>query len=256
MAEVRLQKYLAEAGVDSRRKCEQLIEEGVVRVNGKIVDTLPAFVDPDKDDVKVNNKRVHRSPKVYYLLNKPKGVLCTNKDPHGRPIAIQYVPPEERVFCVGRLDADTTGLVILTNDNELANKLTHPRYGVPKTYIAQVKGTIDGKTIEKIKKGVWLSEGKTNKSAVKVLHKGHDNSAIEITIKQGLNRQIRRMLAKEDFKVKSLKRIKIGPINDKGIGIGKFRNLNKKEVSMLRKIAESDNKKGRNKNNNRRKRQK
>ncbi|MHC4585144.1 MAG: pseudouridine synthase, partial [Planctomycetota bacterium] len=132
MAEQRLQKVLAAAGVDSRRKCEELILEGVVRVNRKVVDKLPAFVDPAKDIITVNSRKIRAARKVYFILNKPKGVICTNRDPHGRKKAIDIVHANERIFCVGRLDADTTGLIILTNDSELSNRLTHPRYGIAK----------------------------------------------------------------------------------------------------------------------------
>jgi len=211
MAEQRLQKVLAAAGVDSRRKCEELILAGAVRVNRKVVDELPAFADPDKDVITVNGKRIQQARKVYYLLNKPKGVICTNSDPQGRKKAIDIVRSPERIVCVGRLDADTTGIIILTNDTELVNKLTHPRYGLPKTYVVGVKGKITGAQLEKIKKGV--------------------------TIRQGLNRQIRRTLAKVGLPVKSLKRTKIGKITSRGLGVGKYRNLTPNEVAHLRKIA-------------------
>ena len=130
MAEQRLQKILAAAGIDSRRKCEELILEGAVRVNRKVVDTLPTFADPIKDIITVNGKKIHPEQKVYFLLNKPKGVICTNRDPAGRKKAIDLVQTDKRIFCVGRLDADTSGIIILTNDSELANKLAHPRYGL------------------------------------------------------------------------------------------------------------------------------
>jgi 23S rRNA pseudouridine2605 synthase len=185
MANQRLQKVLAAAGVASRRKCEELILEGAVQVNGKVVDKLPAFVEPRKDVITVNGKKIRTEQKVYYLLNKPKGVICTNFDPQGRKKAIDLVPARERIFCVGRLDADSTGLIILTNDSKLTNRLTHPRYELPKTYVATVKGEIQGQSVEKLKKGVWLTEGKTAKAAVKILKRNHKESLIEITIRQG-----------------------------------------------------------------------
>ena len=140
MSEQRLQKILAAAGVDSRRKCEELILDGAVRVNRKVVDTLPVFVAAQKDIITVNGKRIRSAPKVYYLLNKPKGVICTNRDPAGRKRVIDLVRSSERIFCAGRLDVDTTGLIILTNDSELANRLAHPRYGLAKTYVVGSKG--------------------------------------------------------------------------------------------------------------------
>jgi pseudouridine synthase len=236
MANQRLQKVLAAAGVSSRRKCEELILDGVVRVNRRVVDKLPVFVDPEKDVITVNDKKIHAARKVYFLLNKPKWVICTNSDPQGRKKAIDIIKARERIFCVGRLDIDTTGLIILTNDSELANRLTHPRYGLAKTYIAVVKGMIDGGMVEKLKKGIWLAEGKTGRAAVKILKRSHKESSLEITIRQGLNRQVRRMLAKVGLPVKSLKRTQIGKINARGIGVGKFRTLTEAEVKYLKKM--------------------
>jgi 23S rRNA pseudouridine2605 synthase len=237
MAEQRLQKALAAAGIDSRRKCEELILSGQVRVNRKVVDTLPAFADPDKDLITVNGKTIHAAQKVYYLLNKPKGVICTNSDPHGRKKAIDLVPTRERIFCVGRLDADTTGLIILTNDSELTNKLTHPRYGIAKTYAVRIKGQIAAEQVEKLKKGIWLAEGKTGRASVKILKRRHNESSIEITIRQGLNRQVRRMLAKVGLPVKSLARTRLGKLTIKGLGVGKFRTLTRVEVAYLQKAT-------------------
>ncbi|NQT00557.1 MAG: rRNA pseudouridine synthase [Planctomycetes bacterium] len=237
MAEQRLQKVLAAAGVDSRRKCEELILDGVVRVNRKLVDKLPAFVDPEKDIITVNGKKIRAAQKVYFLLNKPKGVLCTNRDPRGRKKAIDLIHTNERIFCVGRLDADTTGLIILTNDSELSNRLTHPRYGIAKTYVVRIKVEIKPEQIEKLKKGIWLAEGKTSRAAVKILKRRHTESLIEVTIRQGLNRQVRRMLAKIGLPVKSLARTKIGRLAIRGLGVGKSRPLTKTEVAYLKKAA-------------------
>jgi len=234
MVEQGLQKVLAAAGVDSRRKCEELIVNGAVCVNRKVVDKLPVFVDPEKDIITVNSKRIQAARKVYFLLNKPKGVICTSSDPAGRKKAIDIVPIRERIFCVGRLDADSTGLIILTNDSELANRLTHPRYGLAKTYVAGVKGEIQGEEIEKLKKGIWLAEGKTARASVKILKRSHKQSSIEITIRQGLNRQVRRMLAKVGHKVVWLKRTRIGSLNLRGLGVGKCRRLSSSEIAYLR----------------------
>jgi pseudouridine synthase len=239
MGEQRLQKVLAAAGVDSRRKCEELILDGVVRVNRKVVDKLPAFVDPEKDVITVNGKKIHAARKVYFVLNKPKGVICTNSDPQGRRKAIDIIKSRERIFCVGRLDVDTTGIIILTNDSELANRLTHPRYGLAKTYVAKVKGEIAGEQIEKLKKGIWLAEGKTSRASVKILKRSHNESLMEMTIREGLNRQIRRMVAKVGLSVKSLKRTRIGKLDTRGLGVGKFRAMTKAEVVYLKKATGS-----------------
>jgi len=237
VSEQRLQKVLAAAGVDSRRKCEELILDGAVRVNRKVVDKLPTFVDPEKDVITVNGKKIRAAKKVYFLLNKPKGVICTNHDPQGRKKAIDLVHTSERIFCVGRLDADTTGLIILTNDSELSNKLTHPRYGMAKTYVVRVKAEVAGVQVEKLKRGIWLAEGKTGRASVKILKRGHKESLIEIAIRQGLNHQVRRMLARVGLPVKSLTRTRIGKLNARGLGVGKFRALTKAEVAYLKKAA-------------------
>lgn len=239
MAGQRLQKILAEAGVASRRQCEELILSGVVRVNGKVVDKLPVFVEPEKDKITVNGKKIYAAHKVYFLLNKPKSVICTNSDPQGRKKAIDIVRARERIFCVGRLDMDTTGLIILTNDTKLSDRLTHPRYKLSKAYVATVKGRIESEAVAKLKKGIWFAEGKTGRAAVKILKRGHKESTLEIVVQQGLNRQIRRMLAKVELPVKSLTRTKIGKLSTRGLGVGKFRSLTKTEIAYLKNIGSS-----------------
>lgn len=237
MGEQRLQKILAAAGIDSRRKCEELILSGAVRVNRKVVDTLPAFVDPKKDIITVDGKKIQAVQKIYFLLNKPRAVICTSRDPQGRKKAIDIIPTNQRIFCVGRLDADTTGIIILTNDSELVNRMTHPRFGLAKTYVVKVKGQITGGVAEKLKKGTWLAEGKTGRASVKILKRNYKESLIEITIRQGLNRQIRRVFAKVGLPVKSLKRTRIGKLNTRGLGVGRFRTLTKAEVAYLKKAT-------------------
>jgi len=239
MVRQRLQKVLASAGIGSRRKCEELILEGAVQVNRQVVDKLPAFVDPETDTITVGGRRIEPERKVYFLLNKPKGVICTSSDPSGRRKAIDLVPTRRRIFCVGRLDADTTGLVLLTNDSELANRLTHPRYKIPKTYIARVKGRIASEQVEKLKSGVWLAEGRTSRASVKIVKRSREESWVEITIQQGLNRQIRRMLAKVGLPAKALTLVRIGNLTARGLGLGKFRPLAKAEVAHLNRIGRS-----------------
>ena len=174
---------------------------------------------------------------VYFLLNKPKGVVCTNSDPQGRQRAIDIIRARQRIFCAGRLDIDTSGLIILTNDSELANRLTHPRYKLAKTYVANLKGRINSEQIKSLKKGIWLAEGKTSRATVKVLKNGYKQSLVEITIRQGLNRQIRRVLAKVNLPVRMLKRTRIGKLDTRGLGVGKFRRLTMAEVAYLRKVT-------------------
>lgn len=235
MARERLHKILASWGVDSRRNCEQLILGGAVKVNGKIVDTLPAFADPEIDVITVSGRKIRPENKVYYLLNKPKGYLCTNNDPAGRKKAIDLVPPSGRVFCVGRLDADTTGAVIITNDTAISDKLTHPRHELSKTYIVTIKGKITSETIEQMKKGVWLSDGKAVPGRVKIIKAQTAESVLEIKISQSLNREIRRIMSKFGYKVTALKRMAIGKISIYKLGIGQFRTLTKAEVDYLQK---------------------
>ena len=211
--------------------------QGMVDVNGRVVDKLPAFVDPDTDVITVGGQRLQRRRLVYFLLNKPRGVICTSSDPQGRPKATDLVPAAERVFCVGRLDADTSGLILLTNDAELTDLLTHPKYKVPKAYVARVSGRVGNETLQKLRKGVWLAEGRTTEADVKVLKSGHNESLVEITIKQGLNRQVRRMLAKVGLPVQSLKRTRIGPLKLEKLGVGKFRPVSKTEVASLKRTA-------------------
>ncbi len=214
-----------------------MILQGIVRVNGRVVEELPTFVDRDADVITVGGRRLKEPRRVYFLLNKPKGVICTSRNPQGRPKATDLVPTDERVFCVGRLDADTTGLIVLANDPELANLLTHPKYKVPKTYIAHVVGNMDRQAVEKLRTGIWLAEGKTAQATVKVLKSGRNESLLEITIRQGLNRQVRRMLAGVGLPVQSLKRTRIGPLKLEGLGVGKHRPLTKAEVASLKRAA-------------------
>ncbi len=236
---VRLQKVLSDAGIDSRRKCEEMILEGAVTVNGRTVMTLPAFVNPETDDIRVNGRGIQSQKKVYYLFHKPKNVICTNFDPQGRRKAIDYIDCRERIFCVGRLDSDTTGAILLTNDSVLSNRLTHPKYELPKTYEVVVRGRVEGEAIEKMKSGVWLSEGKTEKASIKVLHRNNLETTFEIRLSQSLNRQIHRIIARLGYKVKSLKRTQIGKIQMKGIAPGCYRMLTAAEVHYLYKTTEA-----------------
>jgi 23S rRNA pseudouridine2605 synthase len=203
------------------------------------VDELPAFVDPETDAITVGGRRLKHPRLAYFLVNKPKGMICTNRDPQGRPRAIDLVPTSERIFCVGRLDVDTTGLLVLTNDAELTNLLTHPRYKVSKTYVAKVAGQVDPDAVERLKKGIWLAEGKTARAGIRIIKSGRKQSMLEITIQQGLNRQVRRMLAKVGLAVQSLKRTRIGPLRVQGLGVGRYRPLTRAEVASLKGAARS-----------------
>ncbi len=236
----RLQKFMADAGVASRRHCEEMIREGLVRVNGQIVTQLPVLIDIDKDRITVEGRRIRPVTKVYYLLNKPKKVVCTNYDPvNKRKRTIDILGGvSERVYPVGRLDQDSQGLVLMTNDGDLANHLIHPRYGVPKTYIAEIPQKIDGADIERLKKGFYVEKGaRTTMDRIKIIKRSHTFTALEITLREGRNRQIRRMLARLGYSIKNLTRIKFGPLSSRGLGVGHYRQLKPEEVAELKKIA-------------------
>jgi 23S rRNA pseudouridine2605 synthase len=238
MSRERLQKILAAAGVASRRECEQLILDGRVSVNGERARTLPAFADAACDAIVVDGKRLRPERKAYYVLHKPKGVHCTNYDPAGRTrVADLLAGVRERVFPVGRLDADSVGLLILTNDGELAERLAHPRYGVPKTYRAHVNGRVTEGDLERLRKGVWLAEGKAQVAEARVVHRGSNRSVVEITLREGRNREVRRVLARLRHPVRKLIRIRIGPLSLKGLPVGAHRALSAGEVAALRKAS-------------------
>lgn len=236
---VRLQKFLSDAGVASRRHAEELILEGRVMVNDRVVDELPAFVDPRNDRVHVHGNLVRVQKLVYWIVHKPKGVVCTNRDPEGRTRAVDLLPPDApRMFAVGRLDADSTGLLLMTNDGELAERLTHPRYGIPKQYRAEVKGKLAGDVAKPLRSGVHLAEGKAAATEVEVKHKSYDRSVLMVTLREGRNRQVRRMLARLGYKVKTLKRVRLGPLELRSLPVGAARELSRKEIEALRTAAD------------------
>ncbi len=235
---MRLNKFLASCGISSRRKCDELIFSGKVKVNGEIIKT-PAFkIDPDKDEVSVNENFVKLPKKIYIALNKPEGVLCSLKDDFGRTLIIDLLPEiKERIFPVGRLDFNSEGLILLTNDGELSNRLIHPKYKVEKTYHVLIKGNIDEDSLEKLSKGIELDGKKTQPSKIKILDMGKKTTFIEIKIKEGKKRQIRRMLKEVGYEVKKLRRVKFGPIKLGRLKKGEWRYLTKKEVENLYKIT-------------------
>ena len=246
----RIQKLLAEAGIESRRHVEEMVLQGRISVNGEIVLRLPVMVDPEEDEVAIDDEIINLSRRVakeriYILMNKPKGVYCTNVAQGEQKRAIDLLPPEidRRVYPVGRLDADSRGLLLLTNDGELTQQLTHPRYGVVKTYTCVVDGYISPETVEKLATGVWLADPKkggikTGKTYIKMVKRSGKNSVLQITLKEGRNRQVRRMLARVGHKVRELTRIKIGPIELGKLQPGQSRPLSKFEVDQLRKAIE------------------
>ncbi|MCK5113193.1 MAG: pseudouridine synthase [Phycisphaerae bacterium] len=239
---LRVQKYLADAGFASRRGIEEMIAEGRIDVNGEAVVKLPCFVDPEVDEIRIDGQkvRVSRRHLVYFLLNKPKGVVCTSSDPQGRPVAVDMIPSiRERIHCVGRLDVDSTGIMLLTNDGDLTQHLTHPSYEVTKTYRVTVSGRVESDSLAKLARGMYLDGRRTAGVDAVILRRGTNDTVLEMTLREGRNREIRRMLLRLRHGVKKLHRIRIGAISDKGLKIGNVRALTQSEVRQLRKAGVS-----------------
>jgi 23S rRNA pseudouridine2605 synthase len=234
----RLHKILAHAGIGSRRKCEELIAAGRVSVDGQTVRQLGTKVDPEQHQIGVDGQRIHTERPVYWLVNKPKGYLCTNADPARRPLVIDMVPHvSQRVYTVGRLDEASEGLLLLTNDGDLAFRLMHPRFGVEKTYVVQVAGQPSADDLQQLLKGVWLSDGHVKAKHVKRLKTRGESTILRIVLNEGKNREIRRMLARLGHKVLRLRRIAIGPVQLGNLKSGKARRLSAPELAALRRAA-------------------
>ena len=247
----RIQKVLANAGVGSRRNIEEMVRQGRVSVNGKTRVDLPILVDADRDKIAVDDEPVKlNSPRtaerVYLLMNKPRGVYSTNLAQGAQTRAIDLLPPGfPRVYPVGRLDAESKGLLLLTNDGELTNHLTHPRYGVAKTYRAVVDGYVTPQAVQELEKGVWMADKsgrgfKTGRSHIRITRRSRDKSILEITIREGRNRQVRRMLARLGHKVRDLTRVRMGPLTLDGLAPGQFRPLSPRELRDLRRAGKQD----------------
>lgn len=234
----RLNKYLAHAGVGSRRHCETLIVAGRISIDGATVKDLATRVAPGQK-VCVDGEPIREEKNVYWLVYKPRGYLCTNHDPAGRPRALDLVPQiTERVYTVGRLDEDSEGLLLLTNDGDLAHKLMHPRFGIEKSYIVQVAGNPTREDLQKLQEGIWLSEGHVKARGVQRLKRQGESTWLRIVLAEGKNREIRRMLAKLDHKVMRLRRTAIGPIDLGKLKPGKSRPLTAIELKILKRLAE------------------
>lgn len=229
----RLQKVLAAVGLGSRRACEELIAEGRVTVDGQVA-VLGRRVNPAAALVEVDGVPISVAPGlVYYLLNKPRGVITTAHDPQGRPVVVDLVPAEPRVFPVGRLDADTEGLLLLTNDGQLAHRLTHPSMGVEKEYLAEVEGVLSAGALRRLRQGVELEDGLTAPAKAGLV----PPRAVRITVHEGRNRQVRRMCEAVGHPVVRLVRVRIGPLADRRLAPGAWRLLTADEVRSLEKAA-------------------
>lgn len=229
---MRLVKFLAHGGVASRRKAEAIIAKGVVTVAGEVV-TDPARNVEAGDDVRVNGAPVAAEAHEVWAVNKPEGVVSTAREPGGRPAVVELVETEARLYPVGRLDADSSGLLLLTNDGELANRLTHPRYEVPKTYRARLQAPIVDRDLERLRGGVTLEDGPTGPAKIRRL----GEREIEVTLREGRNRQVRRMLEAVGNEVVGLRRVAFGPLRLGGLKVGQARRLSDDEIALLRAAA-------------------
>lgn len=233
--EVRLQKHLADCGVASRRKAEELILQGKVKVNGEIVTELGVKVNPDKDKVEYGDKIIKKlNKKVYILLNKPEGYISASVDQFDNPSVLHLIDVKERLFPVGRLDKDTTGALILTNDGEFSYKVTHPKHEINKVYIAEVVGRPTDEEMRTFMKGVYIDGKKTHPAKIRILKETKKNSIVEIIIHEGRNRQVKKMCEEIGHKVIKLQRYAIGNINIDGLKEGNWRYLSDREIERLR----------------------
>ncbi len=237
---VRLNRLLAERGAASRRHADDLVRKGVVSVDGKVVTEVGTRVPADAL-LEVEGRSLPARPRVYLVLNKPTGVLCTNAPEERRPRAIDLVrtPAGTRLFCVGRLDLDSRGLVLLTNDGDFAARVLHPRYGVPRTYWVRVKGRMTPEAIAALGRGVWLAEGRTGPVRVRIDRRTRDWSMCLVTVREGMNRELRRIFARVGFPVLELTRTRIGPVSVRGLRPGQARSLTRAEVEGLLRPAAS-----------------
>lgn len=234
---MRLQKYIAKCGVTSRRKAEELISLGRVEVNGQLVREMGTKVDISRDLVKVDGKLIELDEKKrYILLNKPVGYVTTLDDELGRKTVVDLIKIEERIFPVGRLDRDTEGLLILTNDGDLTHKLTHPSFEIEKTYLAKVEGVPKEEELEEFRRGLIIEGKKTWPAKINLVEKNIGYSILKIRIHEGRNRQVRKMCAEINHPVKELKRIEFGGLKLTGLGLGEYRDLNEQEINRLKKL--------------------
>ena len=234
----RLQKVLAAAGFGSRRECESLIQEGRVEVDRQVVTQLGTRVDADRQEVRLDGVVLRQPRSVYLALNKPPGVVSTNRDPQGRQRVVDLVPNDIRLFSVGRLDRFSEGLLVLTNDGDLANRLTHPRYGVEKTYRVRVAGNPSVESIRQLRHGVYLAEGFARVASVRIKKRHGKSTELEIVLDEGRNREVRRLLARIGHKVIQLCRVAIGPLRLGEMPAGSYRQLTQREVRQLRSAVD------------------
>jgi len=242
---VRLNRWLAEQGVDSRRKCDQKVLDGEVSVNGAVIMEPGYRVQPD-DEVSVNGARIHRARRLYYLFYKPRGVLCTNDPRETRMRLCDLVDPmvPSRVYPVGRLDEDSEGLILLTNDGDFSQLIAHPSHGVKKTYVCMISSSMSGDDLERLRAGAWIEGSKVIPDNARIIRRTPSSTMLEITISEGRNREVRRLLARFGLGVKRLKRVRIGSLGITGVKRGMLRPLSRAERDSLVKMALAEDAEG------------
>jgi 23S rRNA pseudouridine2605 synthase len=235
----RLQKVLASAGVGSRRECEELITSGRVEVDRRMVTELGTRVDPARQEIRLDGQPLAKSKHVYYAVHKPPGIVSTNRDPAGRPRVVDLVSAgSARLFTIGRLDLNSEGLILVTNDGDLANRLTHPRYGVSKTYRVLVAGKPEPEILAKLRRGIRLAEGMARVDEIRIRSHHKESTVLEMVLREGRNREIRRLLARVGHKVLRLTRIAVGPVRLGSLPSGATRRLSREEIGALCRVAQ------------------
>jgi len=235
---IRLQRYLAMAGAGSRRHCEELILAGRVTVDRETIRELGSRVVPGVHEVRLDGERVRLERKTWFMLNKPAGYLCTNSDPSGRPRVVDLFPQaRERLFTVGRLDENSQGLLLVTNDGELANRLAHPRFRVRKVYQVQVAGIPPREVLDQLKRGIYFAEGRFKVADARFVKTRGTSAVVELVLTEGQNREIRRLLAKLGHKVQRLKRVALGPLALGDLPVGEYRPLSEREIADLHDLV-------------------
>jgi len=230
---LRLQKFLAAAGIASRRKCEDLIKKKLISLNGKVIDQVGIKININKDLVLYKNKRVEIQKKIYLILNKPVGYITSLKDNFNRPCVIDLIKISKRIFPVGRLDYNTSGLLILTNDGEFANKIMHPKNKIKKIYIAEINSVPSAKELKFISSGIYINNKKTHPAEIKIIKQDFNSCVLKIKIHEGMNRQIRKMFEAINYRVIKLTRIAIGKLKLDNLSVGKYKFLSEQEIMNL-----------------------
>ena len=237
MQNIRLDKFLSEAGFCSKKRAEEFLRLNKVLVNGVSTPEPGKRFDLENAQIIINGKVIEKSEeKVYYLLNKPKGVVSTVSDEHNRPTITSFIPETKRIFPIGRLDENTSGLIILTNDGDFSNLLTHPSFHIPKTYQLTIRGFVPKPALQKLRSGVTLKDGKTLPAKAEIIKKERGNTVLEMTMNEGRNRQIRRMCGILNLELLALKRVAIRNLSDVNLKVGEFRKLSEIEINNLKRI--------------------